>query len=254
LGVSGANPTSRGAYAAFACAILAWGWQLVSFYMGYVTGPRKTACDPDCRGWPRFVQAVRTSLYHELIVCLTGAAMVALTWGQPNQIGVWTFLVLWWMHQSAKLNVYFGVPNLGEEMLPEHLRYLLSFMTRKPMNLLFPFSVSISTVVTVLLIQKAVAASATPFEVTGFTMLATLMALAIVEHWVLVAPLPVNALWGFGAKPSPGSRMDARPTRSRLPERGASLEGAVVRVAHPTSAGAEGNYARPPLRAPALEA
>ena len=50
------------------------------------------------------------------------------------------------------MNLYFGMPNLGEEMLPEHLRYLISYMRRKPMNLLFPFSVSLSTVVTVLLI------------------------------------------------------------------------------------------------------
>ena len=31
------------------------------------------------------------------------------------------------MHESAKLNVFFGVPNLGEEMLPAHLRYLATY-------------------------------------------------------------------------------------------------------------------------------
>ena len=51
------------------------------------------------------------------------------------------------MHQSAKLNMFFGVPNLGEEMLPEHLRYLASFMTRRPMNMFFPVSVTVSTIV-----------------------------------------------------------------------------------------------------------
>ena len=30
---------------------------------------------------------------------------------------------------SAKLNVFLGVPNLNEEFLPEHLRYLQSFFT-----------------------------------------------------------------------------------------------------------------------------
>lgn len=243
LVVSGATPTSGGAYAAFACAILAWGWQLVSFYMGYVTGPRKTACDPDSTGWRQFTEAVRTSLYHELTVCLTGAIMIALTWGQPNQIGVWTFLVLWWMHQSAKLNLYFGMPNLGEEMLPPHLRYLTSYMRRKPMNLLFPFSVSVSTVVTVLLIQKAVSASATEFEVAGFTMLATLMSLAILEHWVLVAPLPANALWGFGVKPLPRPasepRLASSSSKRGVSDRAPSLDG----DGHSTPIDAAADYA-----------
>jgi len=200
---SGAAATATGAYLAFACGLVVWGWQLVSFYMGYLTGPRKTACPSGLQGWPRFVEAVRTSLYHELTVVLSAVVLVALTRGQPNQMALWTFLVLWWMHQSAKLNVYFGVPNLGEELLPEHLRYLSSFMTRKSMNLLFPASVTLSTIATVILAQKAAAAEATPFETAGFTMLATLMALAIAEHWFLVAPLPANALWQWGVKAAP---------------------------------------------------
>ena len=198
--VTSAETTENGAYLAFACGLSIWGWQLVSFYMGYLTGPRKTACAPDCMGWRRFIEAIRTSLYHELTVCLSLVVLVLLTWGQPNQLAVWTFLTLWWMHQSAKLNVFFGVPNLGEELLPDHLHYLRSFMARKPMNLLFPISVTISTIVAVVLVQKAIGRESTPFEATAFTMLATLMALAIAEHWFLVTPLPVNALWQWGVK------------------------------------------------------
>lgn len=205
VAASGAQATAAGAYLAFACGLSVWGWQLVSFYMGYVTGPRRTACPAGMRGWPRFVEAVRTSLYHELTIVFSAAVLVALTRGQPNRIALWTFLVLWWMHQSAKFNVYFGVPNLGEELLPEHLRYLSSFMTRKSMNLLFPVSVTVSTIVAVILAQKAAAPGATPCETAGFTMLATLMALAIAEHWFLVAPLPSNALWQWGVKPQPAA-------------------------------------------------
>ena len=68
-------------------------------------------------------------------------------------------------------------------------------MTRRPMNLFFPFSVTISTVVTMLLWQRAMSAARAPFEAVGDTMLATLMALAVVEHWFLVAPFDGNALW-----------------------------------------------------------
>jgi putative photosynthetic complex assembly protein 2 len=225
-----ANANASGAYLAFACGLLVWGWQLVSFYMGYLTGPRKTACEPDCTGWRRFVEAVRTSLYHELAVCAFGVVLAALTWGRPNRMALWTFLVLWWMHQSAKLNVYFGVPNLGEELLPDHLRYLLSFMARKPMNLLFPFSVTISTIVTFMLAQKAASPGANPFEAAGLTMLATLMALAVLEHWFLVTPLQTNAIWQWATKAPPNGGLTAQSPpaaqahegSSALPEGGAA--------------------------------
>jgi putative photosynthetic complex assembly protein 2 len=199
---TGGISTASGAYIAFACGLGAWGWQLVSFYMGFLTGPRKTACDADLAGFRRFVEAVRTSLYHELTICLTALVLIALTWGRANHMAIWTFVVLWWMHQSAKLNVFFGVPNLGEELLPDHLSYLRGFMTRRPMNLLFPVSVTVSTIIAVLLVQKATAYDATPFETAGFTMLATLTVLAIAEHWFLVAPISTNALWQFGVKAS----------------------------------------------------
>ena len=207
LAGSGADTTVRGAYAAFTCGLLAWGWQEISFYMGYVTGPRTEPCPEGCSGWRHFGHAIQTSFWHELAIIAAAAAVVALTWGQPNQVGTWTFMVLWWMHQSAKLNVFLGVRNLNEEFLPEHLTFLRSFLTKKPMNLLFPVSVTISTVIAVLLVQKALAPGASAFEAAGYTFLGTLMALAILEHWFLVLPLPSAALWSWGLR----SRGTVRP-------------------------------------------
>ena len=43
----------------------------------------------------RFGHAVAAILYHELAILATAALVVALTWGAPNQIGTWTFLMLW---------------------------------------------------------------------------------------------------------------------------------------------------------------
>jgi hypothetical protein len=129
------------------------------------------------------------------------AAIMWLTLGQANQFGFWTFIVLWWMHTSAKLNVFFGVPNLGAELVPHHMRYLVSFMTRRPMNLFFPLSVTASTICAVHLTGKAMAPGATSFEATGYAMLATLMVLAILEHWFLVTPIDTNGLWKWGVKP-----------------------------------------------------
>jgi putative photosynthetic complex assembly protein 2 len=195
-----ASDTSpAGAYAGFSYGVICWGWQITTFYTGFITGPRKEPCPPELTGLARFVEAVRTGLYHEL-ACLIGAvALLALTAGQPNQIGVWTYICLWWMHESAKLNLFFGAPNLGEDLLPRRLAYLESFMARRPMNGFFPFSVTISTVATVMLIERAASAQ-TPFWTTSLTMLASLMALAVAEHWFLVAPMNANALWGSATR------------------------------------------------------
>ncbi|MBB4001926.1 MAG: putative photosynthetic complex assembly protein PuhE [Aurantimonas endophytica] len=194
------DATIAGAYWAFTFGLLAWGWQEMSFYMGYVTGSRKQPCPEDCRGWKHFGHAIQTSLYHELAIIAAAVAVVWLTWGGPNQIGMWTFMVLWWMHQSAKLNVFLGVRNLNEEFLPEHLEFLKSFLTKRSMNLLFPFSVTISTVITALLVVAAMAEGASAFERAGYTFLAVLMGLAILEHWMLVLPMPSGAIWAPGLK------------------------------------------------------
>jgi putative photosynthetic complex assembly protein 2 len=197
LHATAGHMTVQAAYEAFFFGLFAWGWQEITFYMGYVTGPRKESCPEGCSGWDHFVHAVQTSLWHELAIIASGLAIVALTWHQPNQIGMWTFMVLWWMHQSAKLNVFFGVRNLNEEFLPEHLTFLKSFLKSKPMNLFFPISITVSMVITVLLWSAAVHAS-TQFERAGETFLAAMMSLAILEHWFLVIPLPAGKLWQWG--------------------------------------------------------
>lgn len=200
------NDTSiAGAYLAFTWGTLAWGWQEASFYMGYVTGPRKAQCPETCGGLRHFGHAIQTSLWHELAVIVGAIVVVGLTWGGANQIGTWTFLIMWWMHQSAKLNVFFGVRNLNAEFLPEHLQFLRGFLTKKPMNAFFPISVTISTVITTILLMRATTATE-PFAAIGATFLGVLMVLAILEHWLLVLPLP-GTLWDWSLR----SRSKAQP-------------------------------------------
>jgi len=115
------------------------------------------------------------------------------------------------MHESARLNVFLGVRNVNAQFLPPHLAYLKSFLRTRPMNLLFPLSVTVSTVICSVLATEAAIATE-PFRQAGFTFLATMMALAILEHWFLVLPVPAEAMWnwslrsrreGEGASPKP---------------------------------------------------
>ncbi len=84
---------------------------------------------------------MRAILWHELAILAVGVALIAVTWGEPNQVGTLTFVVLWVMRTSAKLNLFLGVRNLSEEFLPPHLAYLQSFFRRRAMNPLLPVSV-----------------------------------------------------------------------------------------------------------------
>ena len=121
---SGGNDTSiTGVYAAFTYGLLVWGWHEMSFFMGYVTGPRRTPCPPEAVGWRRFGFGVSACLYHELAILITAALVVAATWNATNQVGLWTFMTLWGARQSAKLNVFLGVLNLNEQFVPPHLAF-----------------------------------------------------------------------------------------------------------------------------------
>jgi putative photosynthetic complex assembly protein 2 len=190
--------TVAGAISSFGCGLVVWAWHEMSFLTGYVTGSRRTPCPLTANGWQRFACATQTLTYHELAILATGVAALAITWGEPNQVGAWTFLILWLARLSAKLNVFFGVPNLTEEFLPTHLEYLKSYFRRRPMNLLFPFAVTALTIVVGFLIHSAVVDARSSFEIWALTLLATLAALAVVEHWMLVLPMPSAALWSWG--------------------------------------------------------
>ena len=197
--------TPGGAYGGFACGLLVWSWLEVSFYTGLVTGPRKARCADGCAGWGHLGHAVAASLWHELAILVLAAAVWKLSWGQPNAVGAWTFLTLWWMHQSAKLNVFLGVRNLNAHFLPEHLAFLRSFLREAPINLLFPVSITVSTVICVDMIGAAHAATTGSFTQLAWVFVATLMVLAIIEHWVLVLPLPFARLWDWSLAARPVS-------------------------------------------------
>jgi putative photosynthetic complex assembly protein 2 len=189
-----------GAYCAFTCALLAWGWNELSFLTGRITGPQKTAILKSTTGWARFAASFNAVLWHELAILIVGLAIVAITWDAPNQVGTGTYLVLWVMRTSAKLNLFLGVRNLSEEFLPAHLAYLQSFFKRRRMNAFFPFAVVAASVCLWLLVDFANLAATTPAQVVGAVLVGTMLALAIVEHLMLVLPLDTTAMWRWAIR------------------------------------------------------
>ncbi|MDB5647801.1 putative photosynthetic complex assembly protein PuhE [Methylobacterium sp.] len=225
IGASAGDASVAGAYTAFTAALLVWGWQEMSYYMGFVSGPRTLGCPPGAQGFARFRAAAATSLWHEAAIVAGGLAIVALTWGQPNHFALWTYGILWGMNLSARLNLFLGVRNLNAEFLPEHLAYLGSYLRVRTMNPLFPVSVALAGAATAALTVAALGDGTTAHEVAGFSILATLMALATLEHGFLMLPLPSAALWQWSLPKI------ARPAAMTLPVASACADG--PRVAEP---------------------
>jgi putative photosynthetic complex assembly protein 2 len=155
-------------------------------------------------------------IHHEIAIALTAVVLAALSWGQPNQIGLLTFLILWAMRLSAKLNLFLGAPHRGEELLPAHLAHLKSYFRHRAMNPLFPVSMLLGAALAVSLGTIAFALDAEPFEQAGFSLLLALTALALIEHAFLFLPPPNALLWGWAtsatAKPRPSPRGEHLPT------------------------------------------
>ncbi len=217
LATSAGDTSVASAYCGFTCALLVWAWQEVAFLLGYVTGPRRVACDPTVTGLRRAAMALQTILHHEFALMLLGGSILVVTWNQPNQTGWWTFAVLWAMRQSAKLNVFLGVRNLGENFLPPHLLYLKTYFVRKAMNPLLPITVAVASVVVFPIWQHVGRASATAFEVTSNALVGSLLSLAILEHLLLVLPLPSEKLWRWGMRSRTAGASSIAPLPPREP-------------------------------------
>jgi putative photosynthetic complex assembly protein 2 len=192
--------TANGAYLSFVAALAIWGAVEISFLGGLITGPNRSEMPAQFTGLRRFWSATRVVLWHELFILGLGFLLIIAFAQGPNQIGLLTYGILWLMRLSAKLNLYLGVRNTGERLLPAHLRYMSSYFAHRPMNLLFPFSITLGTILSAWLFHKAFAAGADAHQATGFMLVATMASLAVIEHWFLMLPLPLEALWRWGLR------------------------------------------------------
>ena len=198
-GVAGVELTLDGTgigavYGGFLAALAVWGWIEITFLTGAVTGPNLHPCPPGTPEWERFVRAWGTVAYHEML--LTGALIVLWLYGYgaENAFGLWTFTILYAARISAKLNLYFGVPRINTEFLPDALGHLASHFRIARLNWLFPVSITGLSFVVACWLEWLHAAT-TSAEALGFALLTAITALALIEHWLMVLPLPDAKLW-----------------------------------------------------------
>jgi putative photosynthetic complex assembly protein 2 len=197
---------TSGAFLSFTYAIVVWGWHEMAFLMGIIAGPRKSGLVEGASEWQRFTAAIEAILFHELALIATALGIVYLTWEQPNQTGTATFLILWMMRLSAKLNLFLGVRNRFESFLPEALRYLASYFGRANFNLLIPVSLVATAYLAMQLWESALLPGHSPHVVYGEALLASLVSLAGLEHLFLVLPFRTETLWQPALRKYPASR------------------------------------------------
>lgn len=186
--------TVSSAYWAFLSVLAIWGWIELSFLTGTITGPNLYPCPDDLPEWERFVRAWGTVAYHEMLLTVALIAMWLAGHDAVNSFGLWTFSVLYAARISAKLNLYFGVPRINVEFIPQVLAHLVSHFRIQRLNWVFPVSITGLSFAIACWLERLYSAT-TMQDVAGFALLGAITALALLEHWLMVVPLPDAKLW-----------------------------------------------------------
>jgi putative photosynthetic complex assembly protein 2 len=201
------------AYLAFGSVIVMWGWHELAFLTGWITGVRKLPLDPGTRGWTRFYQSLDVVIYHEIALILNLGLLWLIQGDLPNHVALCTFALLWFLRVSAKLNLFFGVPQSGAQYLPARLAYLASYFPVRGLTPWFVLSFSFGVGLWVWLVWLAqsghVAVS------TGWVMLACLLGLGILEHAMMMLPWPLETLWGWALKSKPAETVHSNQRGSQ---------------------------------------
>ena len=200
-----ASDTMYGVYAGFLGALAIWGWIELAFLAGVITGPEKRPCPAGLEGFPRFSRAWETVSHHEIALTIGLGAVAIATSGAANQIALWTYGVLYFARVSAKLNLFFGVPRINLEFIPARLEHLKSYFRRGPATIAFPLAITGLTVLLAFMIFSLMQTT-TQVEAAGATLLVALTALALLEHWLMVVPLPDAKLWRWMLPAPPTTR------------------------------------------------
>jgi putative photosynthetic complex assembly protein 2 len=218
--------TPVGSYVGFFGALLIWAWHEAAFLTGALTGPRKGECPAGLSGLARFRAAFLAVRDHELAILATSAVLLAILAGGENLFGLATFLLLWVMRIMAKMVIFLGAPNAISELMPARISHLKSYFNTNGVTALFPFVIAASAGLFAVLCTGVVEAHE-PYSAVGHVLLASFVALAMVEMFFLVLPVSDAALWRWAA-----------------PEAGVQTAGAAINSQPDTPAGNKGRQAK----------
>lgn len=207
LWISAQEMTVTNVYLAFVAVLLVWGWIELAFLSGVITGPEKAPCPETLRGYPRFARAWDTISRHELLLAGAMLSVVMLTAHAENTVGLWTFVILFTARISAKLNLFFGVPRINTEFVPAPLQHIKTYFRKGPITAAFPIGVTFLSVTAACFAERLFSAQTTA-DTVGFALLTALAALATIEHWFMVIPLPDAKLWRWMLPDTTTSRQD----------------------------------------------
>ncbi|MEM9966936.1 MAG: putative photosynthetic complex assembly protein PuhE [Pseudomonadota bacterium] len=192
--ISSTEVTLGNVYIAFISSLLIWGWIELAFLAGVITGPERRACPARLTGKARFIRAWHTVSHHEILLLFALFVILVITHSAPNTIGFWTYLILFVARISAKLNLFFGVPRINTEFVPYPLEHLKSYFQKGPVTLAFPIGVTFLSISAAFFAERLIAAQSAPI-IVSYALLTALAALATLEHWLMVVPLPDAKLW-----------------------------------------------------------
>ena len=184
-----------GSILGFIAALALWGALELAHLHRWLAGPVRDSCPPEARGPIRFLTALGVGLYHDLAIL---AALGVLWWlaaGAENQTAALAFTVLWLMRWSAKLNLYLGVANFDDGLVPARLRYMASYMRKRAMNPLYPLSLVLAVGLAYLAYRPAFCGACSEGAQAGAMLVGTLAVLGLVEHLLLMVPFRDSQLW-----------------------------------------------------------
>ncbi len=184
------------AYASFVGGLLIWSWHEISFLTGAVAGSHRDVCPPDATGWRRFSLATMALIHHEIALAMTAALLLSLGAVTLNPTGAYTFALLLIFRLSSKLNIYWGVPNMSDELLPLHLGYLKSYFGPKRLRPMLVFSI-LAIVGLGGYFANAAVQTSQPHIAVQASLLCCLCLLAALEHLFLAIPFRDSALWNW---------------------------------------------------------
>ena len=181
------NDTSTTAiYASFSAGTLIWGWNLASYYTGFITGPTLTI-PQHLTTRQRFWLAIKSSLYHECMSCLLVIGSLVMIPLSQNVTGPITIVLFYVLHQVAKLNIFFGVLNFSGDWLPDHLKYITVFFGPARLHWFFVVAVAIAAMCATWAISQAVS-SELPHAQTAAAFWSLLASVGLLEIIVLMIP------------------------------------------------------------------